>query len=364
MDDIYKKLARELDKIPEGYPQTESGVELKILAKLFTPEQAELACRLNPEPQLAKTIAEKIGWEERQVFVALKEMTKKGLIAAERGNGGLAFKLIPFIVGFYENQYGRFDEEFAHLVEAYFEEAFHKMMSVKPPIHRIIPLDEVIPVNVEVMPYERASTYIEEAKSFGVIPCACRVQMRLIGQGCKHTEENCLLLSSRSDAFKRRDEIRTITKEEALELLADADEEGLVHSTTNVQKGVTYICNCCTCSCGTLRAVTQYGHLNAVGSSDFFAAVNESLCTGCMACIDRCQFNALDVPDEVCQVDRSRCYGCGLCISVCPSWALSLKLKPGAEIQPPPESESQWREERTRERSKKGVAPPTHSRSA
>ena len=360
MEDIYKKLARELDKIPEGYPETGSGAELQILARLFTPEQAELACHLKPEPQLAKTVAEKIGWEERRAFVALKGMTKKGLIEAEKGKGGLAFKLIPFIVGFYENQYGRFDEEFAHLVEAYFEEAFHKMMSVTPPIHRIIPLDEVIPVNVEVMPYERATTYIDEANSFGVIPCACRVQKRLIGQGCEHTVENCLLFSSRPNAFKRRDEIRTITKEEALEILADADEEGLVHSTTNVQKGVTYICNCCTCSCAILRGLTQYGYLNAVGSSDFFATVNESLCTGCMACIDRCQFNALEVRDGVCQVDRSRCYGCGLCVSVCPSWALSLKLKPEAEIQPPPGTESQWREERTRE----GVAPPTHSRSA
>jgi ferredoxin len=355
MEDIYKKLARVLDKIPEGYPETGSGVELKILAKLFTPEQAELACQLDLEPQLAKTIARRIDWEERQTFVTLKGMTKKGLIEAERGKGGLAFKLIPFVVGFYENQHAQFDEEFAHLVEAYYEEAFHKMMLVKPPIHRVIPLEEVIPVNIEVMPYERASTYIGEAKSFGVIPCACRVQKRLIGQGCEHTVENCLLFSSRPNAFKSRDEVRTITKEEALEILADADEEGLVHSTNNVQKGVTYICNCCTCSCGILRGLTQYGHLNAVGGSDFFAAVDETLCTGCMACIDRCQFKALEVSDDVCKVDKSRCYGCGLCVSVCPSWALSLKLKTVTEIQPPPESESQWREERTRDRTKKGI---------
>ena len=229
MEDIYKKLARELDKIPEGYPETGSGVELKILAKLFTPEQAELAGHLNLEPQLAKIIAKKIGWEERQAFVALKEMTKKGLIEAERGKGGLAFKLIPFVVGIYEYQYVRYDEEFAHLFEAYYEEAFHKMMSVSPSVHRVIPLEVVLPVNIEVMPCQPASTYIEEAKSFGVIPCTCRVQKHLIGQGCEHTVENCLLLSSRPNAFKSRDEIRTITKEEALEILADADEEGLVH---------------------------------------------------------------------------------------------------------------------------------------
>ena len=50
MEGIYKQLARELDKIPEGYPETGSGVELKILARLFTPEQAELACHLSLKP--------------------------------------------------------------------------------------------------------------------------------------------------------------------------------------------------------------------------------------------------------------------------------------------------------------------------
>lgn len=353
MDNIYKKLARVLDKIPEGFPETGSGVELKILAKLFTPEEAELACQLDLKPQTAKMIAQRIQGDERRVFVTLKGMTKKGLIDAERGQGGLAFKLIPFVVGFYERQYAQFDEEFARLFETYYKEAFHQMMAVKPPIHRVIPVEEVIPVNVEVMPYERASTYMEEAKSFGVIPCACRVQKRLIGKGCKHTVENCLVFSARPKAFDNKDGVRSISREEALEILADADEEGLVHSTHNVQREIKYICNCCTCSCSILNGIIEYGYMSAVGGSDFLAKVNETLCNGCEACIERCQFNALEVRDGVCQVDRSRCYGCGLCVSACPSWALSLKLKPETEIQSPPVSESQWRELRSGERNRK-----------
>jgi ferredoxin len=226
------------------------------------------------------------------------------------------------------------------------------MMAVKPSVHRIIPIEKTIPLDIEVMPYERASTYIKNAQAWGVLPCICRVQRRLIGQGCSHTEENCIVFHSRPGAFDRTEAIRTLTKEEALEILADADREGLVHSTGNAQKGLTYICNCCTCSCGILRGMAEYGYLNAVGRSDFYAAVDETLCTGCSTCVDRCQFKALEVQegDGICKVDRQRCYGCGLCVSTCPTEALYLEQKPAAEIETPPLSESKWREERARAR--------------
>ena len=346
MEDIYKQLARILDGIPEGYPATDSGVELKILAKLFTTEEAMLACHLELEPLSAGDVARRIGWEERHTFTLLKGMTKKGLIETEKGEGGLRFKLMPFVVGFYEGQRARLDEEFAHLVETYYIEGFHKMMSVNPPIHRIIPIEEVIPVNLEVMPYERASAIIESAVSCGLMSCICRVQKNLVGQGCKSAIYNCLVFSSRVNAFENKDNFRTITKEQAKEILAEAQRQGLVHSTRNVRQGVTYICNCCTCCCAILQGLAKYGHMNAVGKSDFMAALDQDMCSGCGLCTERCPFHALAMAEGVCILDTTRCYGCGLCVSTCPTGALTLNLKPGAQIQPPPVSESQWRKER------------------
>jgi ferredoxin len=343
---VYKDLARVLDGIPNGYPETESGVELKILARLFTPGEAQLACHLELEGQTAKAIAQRTGGDEREIFADLKAMTKKELIKAERGEGGLAFKLMPFIVGFYEGQNSRIDEEFAELFETYYKEALHNMMAVKPSVHRVIPIEETIPVNVEVMPYERASTYLEEANSWGVLRCICRVQQKLVGKGCDHSVDNCLLFTTKANAFARSKDIRPISKEEALDILKNAAEEGLVHATDNVREGVNYICNCCTCSCGILRGLSEFGHVNAMGCSDFYAQVDASLCTGCGACVDRCQFTALDVVNDICEVDRARCYGCGQCITVCPVEAIELKQKTAAEIEPPPANESQWREVR------------------
>lgn len=352
MQDSYKQLARVLDHIPNGFPATESGVELKLLAKLFTPEEAALASRLTLEPQSSQSIAQQAGLDERETYDLLKGMTKKGLIEAEKGEGSLFFKLMPFMVGFYERQNARIDEEFAQLFEVYYREAFNKIMSLKPSVHRVIPIEKTIPLNIEVMPYERASTYIENAQSWGVLPCICRVQKRLIGQACKHSEENCLVFSPKPKAFDRTDAIRAISKEEALEILVAAGNEGLVHSTGNVQKGINYICNCCTCSCGVLRGIAEFGELNAVGRSDFYACIDESLCTACGICIDHCQFKALTLHknETLCGVNRARCYGCGLCISSCPMGALSLVQKTSAEIETPPVTETEWREIRTKVR--------------
>jgi len=354
MNPIFKKLAAVLDRIPNGFPATESGVELKILEKLFSLPQAELATHLTLEGQTAKQVARRSGLEERECFLLLKKMTRKGLIEAEPGKGGLAFRLIPFIVGFYEKQNARIDAEFARLFEQYYREALHRIMDMNPPVHRVIPVETAIPLQVEVMPYERASHYLNRARAWGVLPCICRVQQALIGKGCTHSRENCLVFSSRPGAFDRTDAIRAIPREEAFEILDQARREGLIHSTGNRRDGLTYICNCCTCCCGVIRGVTEFGHLNAVARSDFLAGVDENLCTGCGLCVDRCPFGALRVETEEgrCRVDSRHCFGCGLCVSSCPRTALFLGPKPGDQLKAPPEDERAWRKARAEARRK------------
>ena len=49
-EDVYTQLREFMDSLPGGYPATPSGVEIKLLKKLFTPEQAELTMKLRQEP--------------------------------------------------------------------------------------------------------------------------------------------------------------------------------------------------------------------------------------------------------------------------------------------------------------------------
>jgi len=349
MKKTYQRLAKQLNKIPNGFPETKSGIELKILQKLFSLEEAKLAASLSLELQSIKTISKINNIPEPEVKSLLFGMVKKGLIELKKEEGkGFVFGLIPFVVGFYERQNAKIDKEFAELFEEYYKEAFYKVMTVEPSVHRVIPIEKSIPVNIDVMPYEKASIYLDSAKSWGVLNCICRVQKKLIGQACKHTIENCIVFSSKENAFSRTNDIRTITKSEALEILIESDKEGLVHSTNNTQQDVSYICNCCTCSCGVLQGIAKYGSLNSVASSDFFAVVNEDLCNGCERCIDRCQFDAMKMIDNICSVNTNFCFGCGLCVTSCASQAITLQQKNPEELCPPPLTEEDWRVKRAK----------------
>jgi len=351
MNNNYDKLADELDRIPNGFPRTKSGVELKLLAKLFTPEDAALAATLSMDPKSLTEIAVENKMEEPEAKSRLIGMVKKGLIDLKREEGrGFVFHLIPFVVGFYERQNAKIDKEFAELFEKYYHEAFNQTMLSNPSVHRIIPLEKAIPVDIDVMPYEKASTYLDQAQSWGVLDCICRVQKNLIGQGCNHTVKNCLVFSPKPGAFKKSEEIESLSRDEALEILAEADREGLVHSVNNAQTEVYYVCNCCTCSCGVLRGMVEYGSENSIARSDFYALVDADLCSGCEACIDRCAFYAMSMIDGICEVDRIACYGCGLCISSCETEALSLLQKSPEELTPPPADDEAWRRVRAASR--------------
>lgn len=89
-EDVYRKLARRLDTIPNGFPATGSGVELRMLATIFTLEKAALAAvmRLTSEP--AADIAARAGVDANTAYRMLKGMARKGLIRVKRGEGGLA----------------------------------------------------------------------------------------------------------------------------------------------------------------------------------------------------------------------------------------------------------------------------------
>jgi len=122
MEDVYRQLARRLDSVPNGFPATESGVELRLLAKLFTPQEAALAAGMHLLYEPAEAIAARAGMEPQEAYRTLKDMARKGLIRARRGEGGLVFALLPFVVGIYEEQLRRMDAELAALMEEYFRE--------------------------------------------------------------------------------------------------------------------------------------------------------------------------------------------------------------------------------------------------
>ncbi len=169
-------------------------------------------------------------------------MVRRGLIAWERGPDGIAYGLMPFVVGIYEMQVGRLDQEMAELAEAYFQQAFGQALTVKPQFHRVIPVAESISGNLAIQPFESATAIVEDARAWGVTDCICRKQKALIGEGCHHPVDVCMVFSQQPDVFDGNPTIRALSQQEALETLRRAADAGLVHSVSNNQNGLWYIC--------------------------------------------------------------------------------------------------------------------------
>jgi H+/Na+-translocating ferredoxin:NAD+ oxidoreductase subunit B len=346
---FYKQLAQQLDCLPNGFPPTEDGIELKLLAKIFSPEEAALASQLLMKLETADEIASRLGREFQPTRQLLKSMARRGMIKTGKAESGLGYGLLPFVVGIYENQIGNLDKELAILFEEYYKRSFTKVLGVQPSFHRVVPVGESIKMNMQVAPYESAAGIIEQAQSWGVQDCICRIQTALVGKPCNHPVDVCMVFSSEPDAFAGATEMKALTKEEAYGVLRRSDEAGLVHCVSNNLKGNWYICNCCTCSCGILRGMAELGIANVVASSAFVNTVDGDLCTGCGLCVDSCQFGALGV-DGVAIVNETKCVGCGVCVNSCADKALILVRRPEEQIKPVPSSMGDWGRQRAKAR--------------
>ncbi len=60
-EDVFGQLADALDRLPNGFPRTDSGIEVRILTKIFSPEEAALAGQLTVTPEPVSVIAQRRG---------------------------------------------------------------------------------------------------------------------------------------------------------------------------------------------------------------------------------------------------------------------------------------------------------------
>jgi len=122
--------------------------------------------------------------------------------------------------------------------------------------------------------------------------------------------------------------MRPAPADEVVEVLKLSEKAGLVHSTMNSQENPWLICNCCRHACHILRGVTMLDIPHALAPSSYWAVVDEDLCNGCAACVERCQVNAIRMSDgDIAEIDYERCLGCGVCTSICAPEALRLEKR-------------------------------------
>lgn len=174
--DAYEQLARALDLLPGGFPRTKSGVELQILKKIFSPEEALVASNMTGTGETADAIAGRANLPKEEIEERLKAMLGRLMIWGSNRDGTWTFRLAPFVIGFYEEQWEVMDHEFAHLVEQYFNEGGTAgIMRPQPALHRVVPAQQAVKTEY-ILPYDDIKPLILQAKSFELRDCICRKQ--------------------------------------------------------------------------------------------------------------------------------------------------------------------------------------------
>jgi ferredoxin len=326
MTDVYQRLARHLDNLPAGFPPTESGVELRILKRLFTPEQASVALALTMQPEPVEAIAERVQMEASDLEPVLEKMSRKGLIFRAQKNDLRLYMAAQFVVGIWEYHVNDLDPELIRDVNEYIPHMAKKnWVGPKTKQMRVVPVGKSLNPEMAITPYEAAEEIIKQQSKIVVAPCICRREHKMMGHGCDKPLEACLVFGGGAYYYEQNGLGRSVSHEEALEILKSGEEAGLVLQPSNSQKPFN-ICMCCGCCCQVLKNMRTLDKPAESVHSNYYAQVLPDMCTACETCLDRCQMDAITM-DDTATIDPDRCIGCGLCVPSCPEEALVLYQK-------------------------------------
>lgn len=343
-DDVYRQLQEHLDTLPVPFPATKSGVEISLLKRIFTPEEAKIASKLTfawDEYESLDSIYERLknlGYSKARLEKLLDSMTKKGGLMAHVEGSKKSYSNAMLIYGMFELQINKLTPGFVQDMIQYFKDGWAQANSQIPiPQMRVVPLGVSIEQKTAVFTYDDIKTIIATAKEpFSLANCVCRQAKDVLGKPCKNTprREVCIAWDAGAKLYIKLGWGREISRAEVLATLKQNEEEGMIIQASNAQRP-DFICSCCTCCDMTLRFLKRTPMPATLVASNYFAKSNSDTCTRCGTCIDRCQMEAITLQDDKAFVDANRCIGCGNCVKTCPSEAMHLEKK-AFETSPPP----------------------------
>ncbi len=343
VQDVYRQMCERLAKRGGRYAGMDIPEFYALVQELFTPEEAAVYNAIPRGFNPASNIATEAGKSEEEISSILEAMADKGLCTAGTMGGDSFYSAPPFVPGIFEYQFMRGtstdkDKKLAKLIHAYKAavDAAQGPPKVTFPFERVITVDRKIEAGNKIHTYDQVAHYIDKYDPLAVSTCFCRHEAKLIDENdnCGKPNDVCMQFGIGAQFVIDRKMGRKITKEEALSILNQSEEAGLVHASLNRQE-IDFICNCCSCHCMILQTALAQPRPGFSLTSGFQPVWNSELCTACETCIDRCPAEALSLgEEEIPEVNLDRCIGCGVCATGCREEAITLVERPGIPVPP------------------------------
>lgn len=285
--------------------------EYMILEPVVTDEMAEAGlCLEFRKPQSAAEIAARCGKATEDAARLLWDLALAGACFVNKIEGVDKYWHDLWIPGHMEMMANNLENvrKFPQIAESF--EAYGRVRGpatagnfpVGMGLMRVIPIEKAIMGETRRASYEEVSKYLNDATIFSVSDCSCRTAREAMGEGCGHLKEDmCIQMGHAAEYYIRTGRGRSVTREEAFEIIKRAEENGLMHQIPNTDgPGKTHaICNCCGCSCLSLRTASMFLN-NDMVRSNYVSHVDKDKCVACGECVETCPVNAIQLGQKIC----------------------------------------------------------------
>jgi len=326
----------------------------RILEYLMTSQQAEMVSLM---PMKFEELAKKFKMDEAEVKRELEKLYGKGVIFArspevmEESTFALAVVQLHDITMCPLGLDVKCDKKLFELwddfcVNEWDPDQIASWVKLDVPQGRVVPAYKTILNSPEILPCEDMRQIIKSARSIAVAHCTCRRRKESVGKKCKKSHDMVdIQFNVAAEYLISNNAGKRLTADEALALIDQCEEFGLIHTCENSTRMRPRwgMCNCCTDCCMVYEPINRFKAPVSIcmAKSRYEARVDEELCTGCDICIDWCPFSAIKMvnsnglKEQKASIDIEKCMGCGVCVLKCDFKALNMKLVRPPEHIPP-----------------------------
>ena len=290
----------------------ENAPEYYCMAGILSDDEADIAIAAGlRKERTAGYLAKKVGKTVQEVQPLLDNLVYYGIFrrSMDKALGEDVYYMQIFAPGILEMMVNQKEllethPEVGRAFDEYTRNLAASMGAMIPDgygLMRVIPVESALEGIEGVSDYERISHYLDKYDRFSVSPCSCRASRSSLGDGCGHLEEDmCVQMGRGAEHYIRTGRAREITREQALEIIQRAEENGLMHDMVNIEEPgeSAAICNCCACACFGLRVGLMFGARDAI-RSNYVAEVDEAKCVACGQCVETCPGNALKLGQKL-----------------------------------------------------------------